>query len=271
MCGRYAASRQTDDLVEELRVARDATGDPVRGVTVRPQTPPPGEPDFNVAPTKLARVVMARAKDGPPERSLRLLVWGLVPSWAKDPASGARMANARAESVLEKPAFRRAALARRCLVPVTGWYEWQASPTVTMRGRPRKQPFLTRRADGEPLTLAGLYEFWRDPTMGADDPLSWLTTFTIVTQEAEPGLDRIHDRQPVVVDPKDWDEWLDPHNTDADSVAALVSPREPGRFEAYPVSTAVNATSNNSPDLLLPAPPEELAGVLDPWTGELLG
>src|SRR5690606_38641653 len=152
----------------------DATAEPSRSVLKNPQQPPPGRPDHNVAPTKQAPVVLTRApRDAPegtdPVRQLRLLTWGLVPSWAKDPAVGSRMTNARAESVLDKPAFARAAVRRRCLVPVTGWYEWQASPVVTdARGRPRKQPFFVTRADEAPLALAGLYEFWKAPDAPAD-------------------------------------------------------------------------------------------------------
>jgi putative SOS response-associated peptidase YedK len=149
-------------------------------------------------------------------RQLRLLTWGLVPSWAKDVKIGMRFINARAETALAAGPFGRAALARRCLVPADGWYEWQASPTVLdAKGKPRKQPFFIHRADGNPLAFAGLYEFWRDPSVAdKDDPLAWLTSFTIVTTAAEPGLDRIHDRQPLVLEPDDWDRWLDPTLTD---------------------------------------------------------
>ena len=98
-----------------------------------------------------------------------------------------------------------------------------------------------------------------------------MVSFTIITTAAEEGLDRVHDRQPLVLDPGDWTAWLDPGVTDHDTVAALLEPRPPGRFEAYPVRSAVNATRNNGPDLLAPAPPAELQGVIDPVTGEVLG
>lgn len=274
MCGRYAASKATDDLVEELEVDADRTSKPVRSVLVNPQNPPPGEPDWNMAPSKNARVVLTRAVDGQadPERSLRLLSWGLVPPWAKDPRSGTKMTNARIETLLEKPSYRKAALHRRCLVPADGWYEWQVSPTaVDAKGKPRKQPFFTHRADGAPLTFGGLYEFWRDPQGEKGDPLSWLVTFTIITQAAEPGLDRIHDRQPFVVDPSDWAAWLDPALTETGDVVDLLSLSEPGRFTAYPIGRAVGNTRNNGPQLLRPLSRDELEGVVDPTTGELLG
>ena len=277
MCGRYAASARPDELVEAYEVEVDATGEHSRSVLKSPQDPPAGQPDYNVAPSKQAHVVLTRSlrdgTDSPPRRQLRLLTWGLVPSWAKDPSVGARMTNAREETVLEKPAFARAALARRCLVPVDGWYEWQASPVATdSRGRARKQPFFITRADQAPLALAGLYEFWKDPTAAPQDPASWVVSYTILTTAAEPGLDRIHDRQPVALDPDAWTGWLDPRLTDPDGVrSVLAGARVPGRFQAWPVTPAVGSTRNNGPALVEPLPAEQLAGVVDPTTGEVVG
>jgi putative SOS response-associated peptidase YedK len=282
MCGRYAATANPDELVEEFDVDEDRTGEPARSVLKNPQSPPPGTPDYNLAPSKQAPVVLTRvpreAKEGYPDgdrpsRQLRMLTWGLVPSWAKDPGIGMRMINARAESVLGKGAFAKAALSRRCLVPAQGWYEWQKSPTATdSKGKPRKQPFYTHRADGQTLAFAGLYEFWRDRAVAdPDDPDAWLTTFTIITTEAEPGLDRIHDRQPLVLEPQDWGTWLDPAVTDPDEIARLLAFSQPGRFEAYPISTAVNSTRSNGAQLIEPAPESDLEGVVDPMTGEIIG
>ena len=277
MCGRYAATANPDELTLEFEVDEDRTGEPSRSVLANPQSPPPGTPDHNMAPTKQAPVVLTRAPRGEdaatPLRQLRLLTWGLVPSWSKDPRSGVRMINARAESVLEKPAYARAAARRRCLVPATGWYEWQASPTATdAKGKPLKQPFFTAREDGDSCAFAGLYEFWRDPgVVDADDPEAWLTTFTIITTQAEAGLDRIHDRQPLVLERGDWQTWLDPEVSDPSVVAALLEPRAPGRFTAYPVSRAVSSNRSNGPQLLDPLPASDLDGVVDPMTGEILG
>jgi putative SOS response-associated peptidase YedK len=282
MCGRYAATANPDELVEDFEVEQDRTGDPARSVLKNPQSPPPGTPDYNLAPSKQAPVVLSRAPrqvreesaaDAAPVRQLRLLTWGLVPSWAKDTKVGMRMINARAESVLEKGAFAKAAVSRRCLVPARGWYEWQKSPTATdAKGNPRKQPFYMHRADGQTLAFAGLYEFWRDREIAdAEDPEAWLTTFTIITTEAEPGLDRIHDRQPLVLERQDWAEWLDPAVTDSDEVARLLAFAQPGRFEAYPISTSVNSTRSNGAQLIEPIDESELEGVVDPMTGEIIG
>jgi putative SOS response-associated peptidase YedK len=119
--------------------------------------------------------------------------------------------------------------------------------------------------------MAGLYEFWRDPAVAdPDDPRAWLTTFTVVTGPAEPGLDRIHDRQPLVLEPEEWAAWLDPATGAAD-VLGLLEPRPAGRFTAYPVSRAVSSNRSNGPQLLEPVAADELVGVIDPVTGEVLG
>jgi putative SOS response-associated peptidase YedK len=276
MCGRYASSARPEDLIEEFEVDEDRTGVPARSILATPQIPPAGQPDFNVAPTKQAPVVLTRAvrddPDAAPVRQLRLLTWGLVPSWSKEIKVGLRMVNARSESLLETSSFARAAAARRCLVPADGWYEWQVSPTaVDGKGKPRKQPFFVHRSDGAPLAMAGLYEFWRDKSLADDDPDAWLTTYTIVTTAAEPGLDRIHDRQPLVLERSDWDDWLDPTQNDLLAVKAHLQFSEPGRFDAYPVGTVVNSSRNNGDQLLVPLTASDLVGVVDPTSGEIIG
>ncbi|WP_026181147.1 SOS response-associated peptidase [Demetria terragena] len=276
MCGRYASSADPGDLMAEFDIDEEHLADPGRSILKNPQEPPPGAPDYNMAPTKQAPVVLTRAprddRSAAPTRQLRLLTWGLVPGWAKDVKVGLRMINARSETLLEKGAFAKAATARRCLVPADGWYEWQVSPTaVDAKGKPRKQPFFIHRADETPLAFAGLYEFWRDATRGDDDPGAWLTTFTIATRAAEPGLDRIHDRQPVVLDPDQWDSWLDPSVTAAHDVRALLEDQPTGRFEAWPVSRAVGGGRAQGAGLLEPVPAGDLVGVVDPMTGEVIG
>ena len=240
------------------------------------QSPPAGQPDYNIAPSKAAPVVLTRAPrgdaDAEPTRQLRLLTWGLVPSWSQDVKVGLRMTNARSESLLGKSSFARAAAVRRCLVPADGWYEWQVSPTaLDPKGKPGKQPFFIHRSDGAPMAMAGLYEFWRDKSLAEDDPDAWLTTYAIITTAAEPGLDRIHDRQPLVLERAHWDDWLDPRATDLAGVKAHLESFAPGRFDAYPVSTAVNSTRNNGAGLLEPLARSDLMGVVDPTTGEIIG
>ena len=251
MCGRYAATANPDELVLEFEVDADRTGEPTRSILVSPQEPPPGRPDHNVAPTKQAPVVLERPprddRDAPAVRQLRLLTWGLVPSWAKDTRGAARMINARVESVAEKPSFAKALATRRALVPARGWYEWQVSPTaLDAKGKPRKQPFFIHRGDGATLAMAGLYEFWRDKSSAADD------------------------RAPIVLEPRHWDAWLDPA-TGAAEVLGLLEPYPPGRFTAWPVSPAVSSNRANGPQLLDPLPEDQLVGVVDPVTGEVIG
>ena len=278
MCGRYAASARPDELIEAFDIDDDRTDEPTRTVLKSPQSPAAGEPDWNMAPSKQAPVVLTRrprdegAEDAEPTRQLRLLTWGLVPAWSKDVTTGLRMTNARAESVLGKGAFAKAAVSRRCIVPAEGWYEWQVSPTaLDAKGKPRKQPFFVHRADGAPVAFAGLYEFWRDRELPEGDPNAWLTTFTIITTAADPGLDRIHDRQPLVLEPEQWEHWLDPDEKDPEVVRTFLEFAAPGRFAAHAVGRAVGFTRNNGPGLLDPAPAAELEGVVDPMTGEVIG
>jgi len=266
MCGRYAASANPDDLVEEFEIDR-----------VEPGAGLP--PDYNVAPTKDVYAVLTRVPrsrdtnpvDGStegsggepavPVRQLRVLRWGLVPSWAKDPSIGSRLINARMETVSSKPAFRRAFTLRRCLLPADGYYEWYAGDVVAdtprpVRGRQAKQPFFIRPSDGGVLAMAGLYEFWRDPAADADDPLAWLATCTVITTQAEDDLGRIHDRMPMLVERPRYAQWLDPAVTDPDLLRGLLVPAAPGRLAAYPVSTAVNDVRNNGPELVESLPLE---------------
>ncbi len=244
MCGRYASSRRPEDLLEEFEVVESHVSAPLA-------------PDYNVAPTKEVYAVLERAakKDSPdpPQRQLRVLTWGLVPSWAKDPSIGSRMINARMESVAEKPAYRKAFAARRCLLPADGYFEWYATEQLTAKGTPKKQPFFIRPRDGATLAMAGLYEIWRDPERADDDPGRFRWTCTVITTEAEDDLGRIHDRMPLMVEPARRDAWLDPGTASEDLMDLLV-PAAPGSLEAFPVSTMVGNVRNNGPELIEPLP-----------------
>ncbi|HVE26306.1 MAG TPA: SOS response-associated peptidase [Sporichthya sp.] len=245
MCGRYGASWGVDDLVAEF--ALDSVDVPVEERL---------EPDYNVAPTKpVYAVVTRRGRDEPadarPTRRLVTLQWGLVPFWAKDPKIGARMINARVETVAEKPAFREAFAKRRCLLPADGYYEWY----VQQAGG--KQPFFIRRRDGGTLAMAGLYEFWRDPAKERDDPGAWVRTCTVITTTASDAIGEIHDRQPMFVEPSGWAAWLDPGEQDPDALTGLLVPSPGAGLEAYPVSTRVNNHRNNGPELIAPLPEAE--------------
>ncbi|GEP39119.1 DUF159 family protein [Nocardioides psychrotolerans] len=244
MCGRYASSRRPEDLVEEFEIVRSRVDTPLA-------------PDFNVAPTKEVYAVMERppSKDSeePAERQLRVLRWGLVPSWAKDSSIGNKMINARMETVAEKPAYKRAFAKRRCLLPADGYFEWYPTSQLTAAGKPRKQPFFIRPQDHATLAMAGLYEIWRDPTRADDDPGRFRWTCTVLTTQAEDAVGHIHDRMPLMVEPDRWSAWLDPA-APQDSLLDLLVPAAPGNLEAYPVSTLVSDVRNNGPELIEPLP-----------------
>ncbi len=243
MCGRYASSRRPEDLVEEFEIDRSEVKETLA-------------PDYNVAPTKEVYAVLQRPprtdKSAPPERQLRVLKWGLVPSWAKDPSIGNRMINARMETVAEKPAYKKAFAVRRCLLPADGYYEWYATSQKTKAGKPLKQPFFIHPADGGVMAMAGLYEIWRDPTRTDDDPDRFRWTCTVLTTSAEDDLGHIHDRMPLLVEKARYAAWLDPTASDPEGLLSLLVPAAPGRLEAYPVSTGVNSVKNNGPELVEP-------------------
>jgi putative SOS response-associated peptidase YedK len=248
MCGRFVSARERRELIEEFGIERDQVTEDVA-------------PDYNVAPTKRVYAVLARqpgdtgdtdgGQGGRPVRTLRLVRWGLVPSWAKDPSAGARLINARAETVAVKPSFRSAFARRRCIIPADGFYEWRATGDHG-HGRSRKQPYYMCRADGRLLAFAGIYELWRDGRLPGDDPRAWLWTAAIVTTRAADDLGWIHDRMPVVIAPGHWAEWLDPRAGGADGLREAMLPAASAGLTARPVSTAVNSVGNNGPGLIEP-------------------
>jgi putative SOS response-associated peptidase YedK len=233
MCGRFVSARKRLELLEEFAVERDRVAED-------------RAPDYNVAPTKRIYAVLSDRDDS--ERELRLVRWGLVPSWAKDTSGGARMINARAETVSVKPAFRSAFARRRCIIPADGYYEWQAVGKA-------KQPYYIYRTDGGVLAFAGIYELWRDASVPADDEHAWYWSAAIITTDGGDGIGRIHDRTPMVIAPDSWADWLDPANNEKELLRATMLPATSpgaGGLRSHPVSTAVNSVRNNGPDLVEP-------------------
>lgn len=221
MCGRFTLAVPAEQVAAQFQLP--ATGEL--------------EARYNIAPTQ--QIAAVRATEA--GRELTFLRWGLVPSWAKDPSVGARMINARSETVAEKPAFRAALRQRRCLIPADGFYEWQA-----LAGG--KQPFHIRLVDGEPFAMAGLYEHWKTPEG------DWLHSCTILTTVANELMEPLHDRMPVIIPPEGYALWLDPGLRDAGPLQELMVPYPADQMVASPVSKAVNRTSNEGPELLTPAP-----------------
>jgi putative SOS response-associated peptidase YedK len=220
MCGRYS-------ITTPVEAMRGLFGFAGPGLNLQPR--------YNAAPTQELPVVR-RVAEGD-DRELVLLRWGLVPPWAKDVKIAARLINARAETVAEKPSFRAAFRRRRCLVPADGFYEWKKAA-----GGGQKQPFRIRLPDGGPFAFAGLWERWQAEGGEA------VESFTIVTTKAAPSVRDIHLRMPVILPPAEYQHWLDPA-ADADDLGALLRPYE-AALDTYPVATTVNNVRNDSPDCL---------------------
>jgi len=219
MCGRYTLRASGETLAEQFKLSE------------APQL----TPRYNIAPTQTVPVVRA----GTGGRELALLRWGLVPAWARDLSVGARMINARSETVAEKPAFRDALRRRRCLIIADGFYEWQ-------QARGAKQPFYFRVGGGTPFAMAGLWEIWRGP----DD--ARVESCTILTTRANPLLAPLHERMPVILRPEHHAIWLDPDLRDAGPLEQLFEPFPAESMDAYPVGVAVNRVGNDSPALIAP-------------------
>lgn len=226
MCGRYVAATPTEVLVEWFGVD---------DVKVDEDEVPPS---WNVAPTREVLAV-AESKSADGRRQLGSFRWGLVPSWAKDPSEGARRINARAERVATAPTFRKALRSRRCLIPADAFYEWEK-----VEGEKRKQPWLAKRADGQLMAFAGLWEAWRDVEG------KWLRTCAIITTDSAGPLSDIHDRCPVILEPDEWGVWLDRETTEPEKVLPLLGPPDPDLLELHRVGYEVGNVKNDDPSLL---------------------
>jgi putative SOS response-associated peptidase YedK len=192
------------------------------------------QPSFNVAPRQPIAVIM---EDG--KKKIVTMQWGLIPFWAKDPAIANKLINARAETLAEKPSFRHSFKSKRCLIIADGFYEWKKE------GDEKRPMFITLK-NGEPFCMAGLYDHWKSPDG------SQVVSCAIVTTAANPFMEPIHSRMPVIVPAEAHDFWLDPRNTDVSVLQALLKPFEAGEMHAVQVSKLVNDPHHNSPDLILP-------------------
>lgn len=230
-------ARAVGDLVAELEAEADAN------LELRAS--------WNVAPTTDVPIVLERLVGGTHHRQVHVAKWGLVPRWAKDPSVGVRSFNARSETVLEKPTFRSAVKSRRCAVPVEGYYEWKKRPDGT------KQPYFVHNADGTLTTLAGLYEWWKDPAKSDGDGDQWLLSCSILTMASPPdgGLAALHDRLPVPLGRDGLAEWLNPAATDPAAVLDAVLCDAYGVAAGWrldPVRADVGNVRNDSSELTVP-------------------
>lgn len=234
MCGRYVLSRTPDQLALEFEAA------------IPPGVELPG-PSWNVAPMQWITIVRDNAREAG-RRELAAARWGLVPGWAKDPASGARAFNARVETVASKPSFRAAFKKRRAVVPADGYFEWRKLPGGG------KQPYFVHPADGSVLRLAGLYEWWRDRSVPDEDaPGAWLLTATIITTAATGTPADVHDRMPVALPAESVGPWLDPDLTDPHGLEGLLREGSAVSVQALAlreVGPEVGNVRNNGPQLV---------------------
>ena len=224
MCGRYVLKRK--DL--EALMAQLGVKDPREFVS-----------RYNIAPSTMVPAIRVAAAGG---REAVRLQWGLVPWWSKDPTGGARLANARAEGIATKPSFREAFRKRRCIVPASGFYEWQTLGRL-------KFPWYFSRRDEGPIALAGLWEHWH----AADGTL--LETCSLITTTPNEVVGRVHDRMPVILDGPGLDAWLDPARAEPVALEPLLAPLPGELMQATPVSTRVNSVRQEGPECLEPVPP----------------
>ena len=226
MCGRVAL------FTPPIRLARLLDAALAAGIE------PDGHPSWNVGPQRRLFAVAQREN----ERVLDRYRWGLIPSWSKDASIGNRLFNARAETVAEKPSFRSAFAKRPCAIPVDGCFEWDHRVATA------KQPNFFSRADGDPLVLAGLYEYWRNPETPDDDQL--VRTCTVITTTPSDDIDGIHDRMPVVLELADVETWINVSDYGADERSQLLRPAPAGTLVHHRVDSAVGSVRNDSPELI---------------------
>lgn len=243
MCGRFVVARTVGEI-QTIFEADEIIGE-LPGIS------------YNVAPTQPIVIIVDRAfektPDGSPigelSRELHAARWGLVPRWAKSPTEHAPLINGRIETILEKPSFKDSVVRRRCVIPASGYYEWHVATDGT------KQPFYISAGPDGMFGLAGLYEWWADPSKDPKDPARWLLSATTLTKHTAPELAHIHDRNPVLLSPDTFDAWIDPHiEGDQDLLEAVARDSDMVASEAefYKVGLEVGKVSNNSSALIRP-------------------
>jgi putative SOS response-associated peptidase YedK len=223
MCGRFTNRAKPEQVKREFKIENENSN--------------LFHPRFNIAPSQMIDVVFAPES----ERILSQLKWGLVPSWAKDSEIGNRMINARAETITEKPSFREAFKSRRCIIPASGFYEWQK------KGTGAKQPFYFYIKEKEVFGFAGLWESWIDKTTGEE-----LETCTIITTEANDVLKPVHERMPVILRPESYDEWLDVKEKNTEKQQKFLVPYPAKEMDSHAVSRSVNIPDVDSAELIKP-------------------
>ena len=217
MCGRYTLAAGPKYIADYFQVDGPM---------------PDFQPSWNITPGGDIPVICQAPENG---RTCSLMHWGLIPHWAKEPDSKYKMINAKAETLSQRPAYRDAYKHRRCLIPANGFYEWQA----TAQG---KQPYYIHRKDDGLLAFAGLWEYWEKEHI--------INSCTIITTTANSSILSIHERMPVIITQENFDAWLDPHNTDTNSLTELLAPSDNKLLEPYRVSTAVNNPAHDKAELL---------------------
>jgi len=222
MCGRYTLRANSHDLTEVFAALNEIEW----------------TPRYNIAPTQT--VVAVRQPDKGKGRELVRMRWGLIPSWAKDMKIGSNLINARADTVATKPSFRSAFKKRRCLIATDGFYEWQAVP-----GQKTKQPYHIGVKKVPVFAFAGLWENWEDPE---GKPIE---SCAIITTDANEVMAKVHNRMPVILDPADYDEWLDREQQDPEPLQRLLQPYAPKKMQLVQVSTLVNSPRNDKPECVV--------------------
>ena len=235
MCGRFVSTNSAEEIANYFDAATSTENPPA---------------NFNVAPTNDVLAVVADADDA---RAVRSFHWGLVPIWAKNAKIASSMINARSETVTEKPAFKGVFKKYRCIIPMDGFYEWQAATAdspLNAKGKPLKQPVFIHRVDGEPLAVAGLWSAWRPKDSPPETP--WLHTCTVITTSANNTIAPVHDRMPVILPATSWRQWLDPTETDIDALRAMLVAAPNSLLKMHRVSTDVNNVRKRDSSLIEP-------------------